>query len=187
VLVSLRLSNLQTVVNLFITSPCRIGHTCRCIHSALLGTPTLPGAQAQYIRIPHAGGTLHPVDRAAFADAMAGAEIPDAALLLLADILPTGVFAAIQALEHPKVRAVIEGVAYPGLQWHTNSNGIALALAPKDKTLTFAIVGLGPVGLVRTYFSCPISGNLQTAITVRRYCATPSSRRPGASVPMCGG
>ncbi|KAI0691365.1 chaperonin 10-like protein [Cerioporus squamosus] len=37
---------------------CRIGFTCRCIHSCLFGIPHLPGGQAQYVRIPKAGGTL---------------------------------------------------------------------------------------------------------------------------------
>jgi hypothetical protein len=44
-----------------LTSPssrmCLRGFTSRCPTSNLLGSPTLPGAQAQYIRIPNAGGS----------------------------------------------------------------------------------------------------------------------------------
>ncbi|KAI0748868.1 hypothetical protein C8Q74DRAFT_376723 [Fomes fomentarius] len=40
---------------------CRIGFPCRCIHSCILASqsiPTIPGGQAQYIPVPKAGGTL---------------------------------------------------------------------------------------------------------------------------------
>jgi len=39
---------------------CLRGFTPRCSNSNLLGASTLPGAQAQYIRIPNAGGSLIP-------------------------------------------------------------------------------------------------------------------------------
>ncbi|KZT64642.1 hypothetical protein DAEQUDRAFT_678176 [Daedalea quercina L-15889] len=113
---------------------CRVGFTCRCIHSTLFGIPTLPGGQAQYARIPKAGGTLFSLT--ALAQSTAGAlEIADSSLLLLADILPTGVFAAVQALQHPKLSPILTGSAYPSIQSLPN------------RILTLAVVGLGPVGV----------------------------------------
>ena len=125
---------------------CLRGFTSRCSSSKLLGTATLPGAQAQYIRIPNAGGSLIP--------ALAlpppsqpqshGASTEDtlrqeALSLLLADILPTGYFAAKQAWEHPNVRQMLNQIR-------------ACPDEPKIQlAIHFAILGLGPVGLVSPY------------------------------------
>jgi hypothetical protein len=59
---------------------CDRGHTSRCDKSALLGTPTHDGAQAEYVRIAMADASLfrQPDD------------IPPQLSLLLADIIPTG-------------------------------------------------------------------------------------------------
>ncbi|KAG9024378.1 hypothetical protein FS837_005387 [Tulasnella sp. UAMH 9824] len=97
---------------------CALGFSARCVHSKLLGSSSLPGAQAQYIRIPKAGGTLIVIDPDRFSG------IPDPSLLLMADILPTGYFAVRSALRHPN-----------------------LELIKKHGTLRIAVVGLGPVGL----------------------------------------
>lgn len=70
--------------------------------------------------MPKAGGTLIVVDQERFSG------IPDASLLLMADILPTGYFAVRSALRHPNLDA-----------------------CKSSKGLRVAIVGLGPVGLVR--------------------------------------
>ena len=115
-------------------SPCRAGFTARCVHSLLLGSPSLDGAQAQYIRVPHAGATLSLVPP--------NAGFSDSSTLLLADILPTGLFAATQALHHPKVRVFVEGKAWPP--------GSSVSLREADTVLTFAIIGLGPVGICAT-------------------------------------
>jgi threonine dehydrogenase-like Zn-dependent dehydrogenase len=121
-------------------SYCRTGFTCRCVESTLFGIPSLPGGQEQYIRVPKAGGTLYPLTGSGMGD------IKETALLLLGDILPTGAFAAVQALRHPKVAGVINGQPYAA--------GIAQAAASgapiqeEDQVVTFAILGLGPVGLV---------------------------------------
>lgn len=72
--------------------------------------------------------------------------IADSSLLLLGDILPTGTFAALQVLQHPKLRPLLTGLPYPMLgELGTRS---AAAMATEDRVPTFAIVGLGPVGLV---------------------------------------
>lgn len=67
--------------------------------------------------------------------------IPDASLLLLADILPTGYFAARNALKSRNLEHLNDG----------------------RKHLRFAVVGLGPVGLVRPdprYFEVLMDGHL---------------------------
>lgn len=127
---------------------CRVGFTCRCVHSQLFGIPSLPGGQAQFVRVPKAGGTLFKVD-----DIAHDKQFPpsDSSLLLLADILPTGVFAALQALQHAKLSPMISGVAYPFSAVVPDSySGVTSSLAPSDRILTIGIVGLGPVGVVST-------------------------------------
>ena len=107
--------------------------------------------------------------------------LSDAPLLLLADILPTGVFAAPQALTHPHVLPVLKGERFPLLLL-----GSLGALAPEtavqsgessreadgatrlralltdpiwpeakdeDCVLTIALIGLGPVGVVHLSYT----------------------------------
>ncbi len=64
--------------------------------------------------------------------------IPDGLLLLLCDVLPTGYFAAQQALQHPN------------LQYVLSSSWLNTPALPRDaeRILAIAIVGLGPVGMV---------------------------------------
>jgi len=118
---------------------CLRGFTARCSTSKLLGTTTLPGAQAQYIRIPNAGGSLIPA--VSFPSPLQALSAEDklrkeALTLLLADILPTGYFAAKQAWEHPNLSGILKQIRdYP------DEPRIQLAVH-------FAILGLGPVGLV---------------------------------------
>ena len=137
---------------------CRIGFTCRCIHSCLFGIPALPGGQAQYARIPKAGGTLYSLSALSVpSSGPAGAPpdlagLADSSLLLLADILPTGVFAAMQALQHPKIAPALTGKPYPYGAFVPRGSGIreqvSTALQTSDRTLTIGLVGLGPVGVV---------------------------------------
>jgi threonine dehydrogenase-like Zn-dependent dehydrogenase len=71
--------------------------------------------------------------------------------LLLGDIIPTGYFAALQALSHPNVRGRIEGeMPYP------ISTGIGNPVrnvldkdheAAQSTIVTIAVIGLGPVGI----------------------------------------
>lgn len=129
-----------------------MGYTCRCPLGALFGSPALEGGQAQYVRVPKAGGTLFNLSDAKSwpsqlspemkAKALAG--LADSSLLMLADILPTGVFAAVQAMNHPKVLPAITGRPWPASFFPGEAISTVL---PKDRVLTFAIIGLGPVGL----------------------------------------
>ncbi|KAJ3762110.1 chaperonin 10-like protein [Lentinula raphanica] len=118
---------------------CRVGYTGRCPSGALFGSPRLDGGQAQYVRVPKAGGTLYnlssPASWSNTLTAKSDVEtllknISDSSLLLLSDILPTGVFAATQLLAHPKMQPMLTGRAWPS-----------------NRILTIAIIGLGPVGV----------------------------------------
>jgi len=88
-----------------------IGASCRCVRSKLLGSPVLDGAQAEYIRIPDADGTV----------VKAPKEIDDKALVLMADIFPTGFFGATNAFN-------------------------AIGTQPPSE-VTAVVIGCGPVGL----------------------------------------
>ena len=68
---------------------CRSGFSARCERSLLFGSPELDGGQAEFVRVPFADGTLM----------KALAEIEDRALVLTADIFPTGYFGAKNAFE----------------------------------------------------------------------------------------
>lgn len=138
--------------SLAVYSFCRVGFTCRCIHSVLFGIPTLPGGQAQYVRVPKAGGTLFKVDSISVPSPNSSTpHVADSSLLLLADILPTGVFAAVQALQHAKLGPMVSAVPYPfsGYMTDTQLTATLPPLSLDDRILTFAVVGLGPVGVVR--------------------------------------
>jgi threonine dehydrogenase-like Zn-dependent dehydrogenase len=63
---------------------CSRGHSSRCEKSLLFGCPALDGGQAEYVRIPLADGTA----------VKAPPTIEDKKLCLMADIFPTGFFAA---------------------------------------------------------------------------------------------
>ncbi|KAH8929779.1 alcohol dehydrogenase [Atractiella rhizophila] len=63
---------------------CQKGWTSRCEQSVLFGCPKLDGGQAEYVRVPLAESTLF----------HAPTDIKEANLIILADILPTGLFAA---------------------------------------------------------------------------------------------
>jgi hypothetical protein len=125
-------------------SNCRAGFTCRCAHSALFGTPMLLklGGQAQYIHVPRAGGTLYALDGAALAG------IAESSLFLLGDILPTGAFAALQALQHPKVQVALGCAPYAAAFDVTEAGSKGAPMTDLDRLPVFAVVGLGPVGLV---------------------------------------
>ncbi|KAJ3830627.1 alcohol dehydrogenase [Lentinula raphanica] len=137
---------------------CRVGYTGRCPSGALFGSPKLDGGQAQYVRVPKAGGTLYNLSSpsswsntltAKFDVETLLKNISDSSLLLLSDILPTGVFAATQLLAHPKMQPMLTGRAWPS---SLNQSSAALdsdtgLLTPEDRILTIAIIGLGPVGI----------------------------------------
>jgi len=63
---------------------CLLGKTSRCERSLLFGSSALDGGQAEYVRVPLADGSL----------VKAPVDVPDEVLILMADIFPTGYFAA---------------------------------------------------------------------------------------------
>lgn len=70
---------------------------------------------------------------------------------MLADILPTGVFAAQQAINHPKVAPVVTGKPWPLCFSQADlAPGNEVSLTLEDRILTIAIIGLGPVGVCAT-------------------------------------
>ncbi|KAL4730976.1 putative secondary metabolism biosynthetic enzyme [Fusarium chlamydosporum] len=90
---------------------CQNGGSARCINSQALGSPNLDGAQAEYVRVPFADGTV----------VKAPEGIHDQALILMADIFPTGYFG---------VKSGVEMV--PNLVLNDS---------------TIVVIGCGPVGL----------------------------------------
>ncbi|OBS26037.1 hypothetical protein FPOA_06567 [Fusarium poae] len=68
---------------------CQNGGSARCVNSQALGSPNLDGAQAEYVRVPFADGTV----------AKAPAGIHDQTLILMADIFPTGYFGVKSGVE----------------------------------------------------------------------------------------
>ncbi|KDR82662.1 hypothetical protein GALMADRAFT_263115 [Galerina marginata CBS 339.88] len=137
---------------------CRLGYTGRCPEGFLFGSPALEGGQAQYVRVPKAGGTLFNLsDPSTWSSSLpkdvrekALTSLSDTSLLLLADILPTGVFAALQALNHPKVAPVITGRPWPLCFNQDAAAGNEVSFKPEDRMFTVAIIGLGPVGVCAT-------------------------------------
>ncbi|KAJ3935115.1 MAG: chaperonin 10-like protein [Lentinula lateritia] len=137
---------------------CRLGYTGRCPVGALFGSPKLDGGQAQYVRVPKAGGTLYNLSSpASWSSALTATSdvetllknISDSSLLLLSDILPTGVFAATQLLSHPKMQPMLTGRSWPS-SLNSSSPSIDLGsglLTQEDRLLTVAMIGLGPVGV----------------------------------------
>lgn len=90
---------------------CRNGYSSRCEQGKLFGSPGLDGAQAEYVRVPLADSSVM----------KAPAEIDDLKLCLMADIFPTGYFAASNA--------------FVGLE------------DAKIQQSTVVLIGCGPVGL----------------------------------------
>ncbi|KAK2686308.1 hypothetical protein QWA68_014516 [Fusarium oxysporum] len=68
---------------------CQNGGSARCVKSQALGSPNLDGAQAEYVRVPFADGTV--------IKALEG--IHDQALILMADIFPAGYFGVQSGVE----------------------------------------------------------------------------------------
>jgi len=138
-----------TLVTLCFIRPCRQGFSSRCVRSLLFGSPALEGGQAQYVRVPYAGGTLFRLDDIE-PDPTTGSRLTalaDSSLLLLADILPTGYFAALQLLQHPKLLPLLSGNPYPRPTLAFGPAGESMG-APTE-ALNIALIGLGPVGIVR--------------------------------------
>ena len=124
-------------------SYCRIGFTCRCPSGRLFGTPFTPGGQAQYIRVPKAGGTLYSLSSAGdfWSTSEVKGNIADSSLLLMCDILPTGVFAAFRALNHPNVLPMVTGLPYP-LSSKLGDGLVSLLEMLSSQKLAFKMVGV---------------------------------------------
>ncbi|KAI9692105.1 MAG: hypothetical protein M1822_006335 [Bathelium mastoideum] len=90
---------------------CKEGLSSRCARGLLFGSAVLDGGQAEYVRVPLADATV----------VKAPAEIKDNALVLMADIFPTGFFAAHNAFSNFRPEQIAE--------------------------LTVVVIGCGPVGL----------------------------------------
>lgn len=90
---------------------CRNGYSSRCTKSQLFGSPGLDGAQAEFVRVPLADATVM----------KAPEEIADNTLVLMADIFPTGYFAAHNGFKELTKEQVAESTA--------------------------VVIGCGPVGL----------------------------------------
>jgi len=90
---------------------CKNGYSSRCVKSLLFGSSVLDGAQAEFVRVPLADGTVM----------KAPPEIEDKALLLMADIFPTGFFGA--------------------------SNAFKILTPEQISETTAVVIGCGPVGL----------------------------------------
>ncbi|KAI4205307.1 MAG: hypothetical protein LQ346_001455 [Caloplaca aetnensis] len=90
---------------------CKNGFSSRCEKVGLFGTAALDGAQAEYVRVPLADSTVM----------KAPEDIADKALVLMADIFPTGYFAAHNGFKDLTQKQVAES--------------------------TVVVIGCGPVGL----------------------------------------
>ncbi len=90
---------------------CKNGYSSRCVDNLLFGSARLDGAQADYVRVPFADGTV----------VKAPSEIDDKALILMADIFPTGFFGARNAFSGLGIQDPVEATA--------------------------VVIGCGPVGL----------------------------------------
>ncbi|EZF29069.1 zinc-type alcohol dehydrogenase-like protein [Trichophyton mentagrophytes] len=90
---------------------CKSGFSSRCVKSLLLGCPALNGGQAEYVRMPLADGSVMKAPEG----------INEHCLVLMADIFPTGFFAAQNGFKHFRKEQIPE--------------------------LTVVVMGCGPVGL----------------------------------------
>lgn len=79
---------------------CKHGFSSRCTKCLLFGSAALDGAQAQYVRVPTADATIM----------KAPPNIKDEALVLMADIFPTGMFAAKNGFKHSTPEEIKDSV-----------------------------------------------------------------------------
>ena len=111
-------------------------------------SPALDGGQAQFVPVPKTGGILFDLDDSSSLPkdvrekALIG--LADSSLLLLTDILPTGVYAT---LNLPKAAPVLTGKPWPLCFNQSDTNGNEIVFTAEYKVLTVAIIGLDPVGV----------------------------------------
>lgn len=109
---------------------CKHGHTNRCSVSLAFGTPQIDGAQAEYVRVPEADGTLLHTP----------ADIPDELLVMMSDIFPTGYYGAMRAIQNFGPPSTAAGTSEQAADQFTAN------LQPID-TAVFVCLGCGIVGL----------------------------------------
>ncbi|KAH9873218.1 hypothetical protein J1614_005616 [Plenodomus biglobosus] len=79
---------------------CKHGYSSRCTKCLLFGSTAMDGGQAEYVRVPLADSTA----------VLAPPGIKSEALVLMADIFPTGMFAAKNAFVHSTPEEIKESV-----------------------------------------------------------------------------
>jgi len=79
---------------------CTHGFSSRCVKCQLFGCPALDGGQAEYVRVPLADSTA----------VKAPPGIEDEALVLMADIFPTGMFAAKNSFQYSTPEEIKDSV-----------------------------------------------------------------------------
>ncbi|KAL2858429.1 GroES-like protein [Aspergillus pseudoustus] len=126
----------DNVVSIF--SPCCMkcwyclqGLTNRCTFGAAFGFKALDGGQAEYVRIPHADGTLR----------HAPTGLDDPLLIMMADIFPTGYYAASRAIEALHTQKLSRLTSFP----KDSSTSTDLQSLTADSVLV--CLGCGPVGI----------------------------------------
>ncbi|KAL2156230.1 hypothetical protein VTH82DRAFT_975 [Thermothelomyces myriococcoides] len=103
---------------------CTHGASSRCTNSLLFGSEALDGGQAEYVRVPHADGTVVKAPaELAHEDKDEDGDARARALILMADIFPTGFFGA------------------------KNAFGLLAEQGQPAGEAVVAVVGCGPVGL----------------------------------------
>ncbi|OJI96484.1 hypothetical protein ASPVEDRAFT_48666 [Aspergillus versicolor CBS 583.65] len=90
---------------------CSLDLSSRCVNSKLFGSPVLDGGQAEYVRVPMADASLIKAPKG----------VDEKKLVFMADIFPTGYFAALNAFKGSAESSI--------------------------KNSTVVILGCGPVGL----------------------------------------
>ena len=83
---------------------CKNAHSSRCAKSQLFGSAGLDGGQAEFVRVPLADSTV----------VKAPEGIKDEALVLMADIFPTGYFAAYNAFKEFETEQIRESTVEIG-------------------------------------------------------------------------
>jgi len=89
---------------------CNRGRTSRCEKSKLFGSAVLDGAQAQYVRCPLGETTLFHAPK----------NVPEEALVLMADIFPTGYFVSkngYDLLNETERKVSLYTGGHPGQRW----------------------------------------------------------------------
>lgn len=116
---------------------CRNGASSRCSQSRLFGSKPLDGAQADYVDVPLADATLVKQPALGSSDDSLSPE-NEKKLVLMADIFPTGYFAAKNAFKDAPFTKQTSSLVTPP----SSAPGVS-----EDEPFVAVVVGCGPVGL----------------------------------------